>query len=185
MIEEVLKETQEKMEKAIEVVREDLATVKVGRARPALVEKIKVPAYEGAVLEMRELANITVPSPQQIVINPWDKSIIKKIIQAISDSQLNLTPIVDGEVIRIKIPPLIEERRREMKKLVEMKTESGRKMIRNIRNEAKSEIEELKRESGISEDDIFRGLQALQKLHGEFIGSIEKLGREKKKEIGL
>lgn len=185
MIEEVLQETQEKMEKAIEVVREDLATVKVGRARPALVEKIKVPAYEGAVLEMRELANITVPSPQQIVINPWDKSIIKKIIQAISDSQLNLTPIVDGEVIRIKIPPLIEERRREMKKLVEMKTESGRKMIRNIRNEAKSEIEELKRESGISEDDIFRGLQALQKLHGEFIGSIEKLGREKKKEIGL
>lgn len=183
MIEEFLNQARDKMEKAIEVVKEDLETIRIGRARPALVEKIKVEAYEGTILEIRELANITVPDPQQIIISPWDKTIIKKIGQAIRDSTLKVNPILEEGLIRIKVPTLTEERKRELAKLVEMKVESGRKIIRNIRNEAKSEIEELKGESDISEDDIFRGLQDLQELHDEFIGKIEELGEEKKREI--
>lgn len=185
MIEEILKDTRKKMEKTLEIAREDLATVRIDRARPALVETIKVGAYEGTVLQIKELANITASGPHQIIISPWDKSITKKIAQAISNSDLNLSPIVDEEVIRLKISPLTEERRREVEKLVEMKIESGRKMIRNIRNEVKSEIEELKGEGGVSEDDIFRWRKDLQELHDEFIKKIEELGEEKKKELTL
>jgi len=171
------------MKKVLEVVKEDLETIKVGRARPSLVEKIKVEAYEGTVLEIRELANITAPDPQQIIISPWDKTIIKKIGKVISDSDLKLSPIVEKELIRIKVPSLTEERRKEIGKLVEMKVESGRKMIRNVRNESKSETENLKKESGFSEDDVFKGLKELQELHDEFIKKIEGLGEEKKLEI--
>lgn len=177
--------TRQKMEKALEVVKEDLATIQVGRARPALVEKIKVEAYEGTILELRELANITVPEPQQIVISPWDKSIIKKIGQAIAKSELKLSPIIEEEIIRIKIPPLIEERRKEFEKLIQQKIESGRKIIRQIRNQAKSEIERLADEGSYSKDDIFRAKEDLQKLHDEFINKIESLALEKKQEVGI
>lgn len=173
------------MEKALEIVREGLATIKVGRARPALVERIKVPAYEGSVLLIRELAVITAPDPQQILINPYDKSIIKKIAKAMNDSGLNLSPIVEEQVIRIKVPPLTEERRKEVEKLVEMKIEGGRKILRNIRNETKSEIEKLKDESGVSKDDIFRWLVSLQELFDEFKEKMEGLGEAKKKELAL
>jgi len=183
MIKEILKEARSKMEKALEIVREGLRTIKVGRARPALVEKTKVRAYEGSVLEIRELAVIATPDPQQIVISPWDKSIIKKIALAISDSDLNLNPVFDEEVIRIKIPPLTEERKKEVEKLVEMKIEGGRKILRNIRNEVKSEIERLSGESGVSRDDIFKWLKDLQELFDEFKEKIEELGEEKKKEL--
>lgn len=178
-----LTETRKKMEKVLEVVREDLSTIEVGRAKPSLVEKIKVHAYEGSLLTIRELANISVPDPQQVIISPWDKSIIKKIAQAISDSNLKLTPIVDEEMIRIRIPLLTEERRRELEKSLQIKMESGRKMIREVRNEAKSEIEKMKGEGGVSKDDIFEGLEDLQELHDEFIEKINGLGEEKKGEI--
>jgi len=185
MIKDILQETRSKMEKAVWVVGEDLATIKTGRARPALVDKIKVEAYEGTSLELRELANITIAESQQIVINPWDKSVIGKICQAISQSGLNLNPIAEKGAVRIKIPVLTGERRKEMARLIDIKIEAGRKMIRNLRNEFKAEIEGLKGESGVSKDDIFRGLEDLQKLHNEFIDEVEKLGQEKKKEIGL
>ena len=178
-------ESRGKMRKALEAFKSDLATIKVGRARPALVEQIKVAAYEGTVLELRELANITASDSQQIVISPWDKSIIRKISQAISELGLNLNPVVEGEIIRIRIPPLTEERKKEMEKLIHVKVERGRKMVRMIRNDVKSEIERLKGESGFSEDDIFRSLKDLQDLHNEFIEKIEGLGEAKRKEIGL
>ncbi len=185
MIEAALKEIRQKMEKALEVVGEDLATVRIDRARPALVESLKVDAYEDTVLQLRELANITAPDPHQLLISPWDKSIIKKIAQAISDSSLNLTPLIEEEFIRVKVPPLTEERRKEMEKLVEVKTEAGRKIMRNIRNEAKSEIERRNGEAGISKDDVFRWLKELQELHDEFIEKIEGLAEEKKRELAL
>lgn len=184
VIDDSLEVAREKMEKALEVVREDLATVQVSRARPALVENIKVSAYEGSLLTIRELANITTPDWQQIIINPWDKSIIKKIAQAISEADLKLTPIVEEEMIRLKLPPLTEERLREAEKLIEVKTESGRKIVRAIRNEAKSEIIGLKGQSGISEDDVFQALKRLQELHDEFVGLVEELAESKKKELG-
>lgn len=183
MIKDLLEQAKQKMEKAIQVVTDDLASIQVGRARPALVGGIKVSAYEGSVLTIRELANITVPDPQQIVITPWDKTIIKKISQAITDSDLKLSPIMEEDLIRLKIPPLIEERRQELLKLVQMKIEGGRKMVREIRNGIKAEIEALKDESGVSEDDIFRGKGELQKTTDEFMGKLEELGENKIKEI--
>lgn len=185
MISDILDQARESLKKSLQVVGDDLGTISVDQARPALVEKIRVSAYEGAVLEIRELANIIIPHPQQIIISPWDKSIIKKIAQAINDSDLNLNPIVEKEMIRIRVPPLTEERREAMRKLVQMKLESGRKIIRNIRNEAKSEIEALEGEDGVSEDDVFRGVDDLQTLHDEFIEKMEKLAAERLKGLNL
>lgn len=183
MIKDLLKQGRKKMEKALAVVIEDFESVQVGRARPALVEKIPVSAYEGSILTIRELANITTPDPEQILITPWDKTIIKKIAQAITDSDLRMTPIMEEDLIRLRIPPLMEERRQELKKLVEMKVEGGRRMIRQIRNDFKVAMEDLKGEAGVSEDDIFRGKEELQKLHDEYIKKIEQLGESKTKEI--
>ncbi len=183
MIEDLLEQARLKMEKVVAVVVEDFESVQVGRARPALVEKIKVPAYEGSILTIRELANITTPDPQQIVISPWDKSIIKKIAQAIAESGLKMMPVVEENLIRLKIPPLMEERRGELKKLVEMKVEGGRRMIRQVRNEIKIGMEDLKGEAGVSEDDIFRGKEELQKIHDEYVRKVEELGQRKNAEI--
>jgi len=185
MISEIIAKTREKMEKALQIAEENLETIKIGRARPALVENIRVEAYEGTTLTLKELASISVAGAQELIISPWDKSIIKKIAQAISQSELQLNPLVGREVIRIKIPPLTEERKQEILRLIQMKTEGGRKMIRAIRNEAKTEIEQLKGESGVSDDDIFRSLKDLQELHDEFIEKLEAMAQAKKTEIGL
>lgn len=171
------------MEKALGVVADDLDTVQVGRARPALVENIKVPAYEGTILTIRELANITTSNSQQIVITPWDKTIIKKIAQAIAESNLEIAPIVEEGLIRLKIPPLIEERRLELQKLVQLKVEGGRKMVREIRNQIRNEMKDLKGEAGVSEDNIFRGEEELQKLHDEYVEKVKELGKRKNAEI--
>ncbi len=183
MIQDILHQAREKMIKALEIVREDLAAAELGRARPALVEKIQVAAYEGSLLTIRELASITAPDPQQIIINPWDKAILGKISQAIQQSDLKLTPAVDGEIIRLKIPALTQERLLEVQKLVEQKTESGRKIIRQLRNEIKSEMDALKDSAGVSEDDIYRGREELQKMHDEFIEKVEVLGKAKQDQL--
>lgn len=185
MIQDILNQTREKMIKALEIIREDLSVVEIGRARPALVEKIQVAAYEGSFLTIRELANITAPDPQQIIISPWDKSILAKISQAIQQSDLKLTPVVDGEVIRLSIPALTQERLEEVKKLIEVKLESGRKILRGVRNEAKSAIDDLKDEPGVSEDDIYRGREELQKLSDEFVEKVETLGELKIKALKI
>jgi len=183
MIKDILDQTRTKMEKALEIIREDMAMIEISRARPALIENIKVPAYEGSTLTIRELANITAPDSQQIIINPWDKSIINKIVQAISNSELRLTPVIDKEIIRLKIPALTVERMEEARKMIEVKTESGRKILRGVRNEAKSGIDTLKGKTDVSEDDIYHGREKLQKLFDEFVEKVEKLGEEKKNKL--
>lgn len=171
------------MDGVVQLVVDDLQTIQLGRARPALVEDIKVVAYEGSVLTIKELASITAPDPGQIIISPWDKSIIKKIAVAIADSDLQINPIIERDFIRLRVPTLTEERRSEMGKLIQMKIEAGRRMIRDVRNEVKAEVEALEGESGVSEDDIFRGKEELQKATDEAMEKLEDLGKRKNAEI--
>ena len=182
MGEEVLQELKRKLEKSLEVVRDDLATIRAGRAKPALIEGVKVEAY-GGVMELRELATITAPSADLLVVAPWDKSLVGVINKGIQAANLGLNPIVEGDQLKVPVPTLTEERRKELVKLVAQKVESGRVIIRQIRNEIKADIEELEGESGVSEDDVQRWLEEMQKMVDEYIGKVEELGKEKEKEL--
>lgn len=181
-MEEILKEAKEQMEEVIELVEDDLKSIKTGRAKPSLIEDLKVEAYE-TIMSLKELASITAPDPHCLVVSPWDKTIIKEIEKAIASSDLHLTPRVENDLIRVQIPPLTEETRRDLVKLVYQKLESGRRLLRQVRNEAKGEIEDLEGKPGVSEDDIKNWLDELQELVNEFNEKLETLGKNKEKEL--
>lgn len=182
MSEIILKKLEEKLEGTLFVVKRDLSSLRTGRAKSSLVENIKVEAY-GDLMEIRELAGISSPDSTLIVITPWDKSLTAAIATGIRKSELNISPIVDGESIKIAIPPLTEERRLEMVKQVHQKLESGKVMVRNIRGEIKEDIEKQKGEAGISEDNIEYWLEQMQKTVEKYIENIEVMGKEKEKEL--
>src|SRR3989338_6793136 len=144
-----------KFEKALEVVNGDLATIRTGRAKPDLVSNLDVIAY-GQKMKLYELANITAPDTSLITITPWDKGVIKDIEKAINDSHMQLSPNVSGDMIRVPIPALTEERRKDFVKLLHQKMESGRVLVRQVRGEVKEEIDALENEAGVSEDDTKR-----------------------------
>lgn len=182
MIEEILAKAKSQMEEVLQLIDSDLRGVKTGRAKPSLIEDVLVEAYE-TKMKLRELAAITAPDPHSLVVSPWDKTILEKIERAVNTSDLNLHALVDNELIRINIPPLTEENRRDLVKLVSQKLESGRKLIRQARAEIKREIEELKGKPGVSEDDIKKWLDELQKLINETTEKIEELGKTKEQEL--
>ena len=171
-----------RIEQTLEVVKKDLSSVRTGRAKPSLVEEVKVEAY-GTYLSLREVATITAPDPSLITISPWDKSLVGAVSAGINKAGLNLNAIVDGDVIKIAIPPLTQERREELVKLVHQKIESGKVMIRQIRTEIKEEIEAEKGESGVSEDNIKAWLESMQRQVDGAIVKLEELGKEKEKEL--
>ncbi|MGI5827948.1 MAG: ribosome recycling factor [Patescibacteria group bacterium] len=177
-----LQDFEQKCEKIITLFTEDLNTVKTGRARPSLVEHIKVNAY-GTWMEVRELASISAPDAQTIEISPWDKSIIKDIAKGLATSEARVNPVVQGELIRITIPALTEESRKELVKLIGQKLESHKTMVRQERVHAKQEIEDQKGESGVSEDDIKADLEKLQKTTDKTIERLETLAKEKEAEV--
>ncbi len=177
-----LKKAEQQMGEVIILVESDLKGVKTGRARPNLIEDIKVEAYEGT-MRLKELAAISSPDPHSLVVSPWDKSILKNIEKAIAISDLHLAPIVDNDLIRIQIPPLTEETRRDLVKLVYQKLESGRHILRQVRNDIKREIEGMKGKPGVSEDDIHNGVEELQKLIDKFTQKIEDIGKAKEQEL--
>ena len=180
----LLEQARQGFEGVLGVVRGDLAVVKTGRAKPDLVENVMVEAYEGqSKLRLVELASVTAPDPQQLVIKPWDQTILSKIEKALAASELQVNPVVDGEIIRISIPPLTEERRRDLVMLVHKKLEAGKNLLRGERQEIKSKIEDQKGEAGVSEDDIFRQLEELQKLTDEFMDKIDQMGKAKEAEL--
>lgn len=182
MGEEILKKLIQRLETAIAAIKKDLTSVRTGRAKPSLVEDVKVEAY-GSIMTVKELATIAAPDPSLITISPWDRSLVAAIATGIQKAELNLQPLVDAQVIKIAIPALTEERRREMVKQVHVKLESGRVMLRTIRTETKEEIEKLEGQAGVSEDDIKNWLLSMQKDMDDYMGKVDELGKEKEKEL--
>ncbi|MFP4660976.1 MAG: ribosome recycling factor [Halanaerobiales bacterium] len=182
MINEVQKRAEEKMQKAIHATKEDFNTVRTGRARPSLVENIMVDYY-GTQTPIQQMAKVVAPEARLIVIEPWDKSAIAEVERAILKANLGLTPNNDGNVIRINIPQLTEERRKELVKVIRDKAEKGRIAIRSIRHEANDELKELEDNSEISEDNYHRGLDKIQEITDKYIKKIDQLLADKEDEI--
>ena len=182
MLDELFLEIEERMEGAISALRADLVSIRTGRASPALLEKIRVEAY-GSLMPLNQVATIAVPEPRLLTIRPWDVSIIGAIERAILKSDLGLTPNNDGKIIRLAIPPLTDERRRELAKLVSRRVEEARVAIRNVRREGLKELGELQKNKEISEDDFYKAKEDLQKLTDEYIKKADELGEQKQAEI--
>lgn len=184
MFEDLLAQTRTKMQKALEIIRQDLATIHTGRATPALVENVVVLVYGGTQrLKIMELVTITTSDPKTLVITPFDPSIIEEIERGLLEANLGLTPVLEGEVIRITIPPLSEERRQEYLKLAKQKLEAGRIMIRQLRHEVMSDLKRKFEAKEISEDDRRRQEKNLQELTDKYIAEIDDLGRRKEEEL--
>jgi ribosome recycling factor len=171
------------LDDVIKMVENDLQTVKTGRAKPSLIEQVQVEAYPGTRLPLVELAGISAPDPHMLTISPWDKSILKAIVSGIAASDLHLNPVIDGDMIRISIPPLTEERRLDLVKLTKQKIEGGKEMMREIRSEKKKAVEHKKGEADVSEDDIRGWLEELQQLHDEYVAKLDALFEQKEKEL--
>lgn len=179
---EILAEADNRMSKSLEALRRDLASIRTSRATPALVERIKVDYY-GTPTPLVQLAAISVPEPRTLLIQPWDRNAIGAIEKAILSSDLGITPSNDGRIIRLVFPPLTEERRRELVKIVKKRVEEGRVAIRNIRRDALEGLRKAEREKQISQDEERRAMDKLQKLTDSYIERINKIGEEKEAEI--
>ncbi|MCE5258875.1 MAG: ribosome recycling factor [Chloroflexi bacterium] len=182
MIDDVMLEAEEKMEKAQEALRHELMTIRTGRASPALVENLRV-EYYGSVMPLNQLATIAVPEPRLITIRPWDAGSLSAIEKAIQKSELGLTPQNDGKIVRLPIPSLTDERRRDLGKIVSRRVEEARVAVRNIRRDALKEIADLEKDKEISEDEQFKAKDDLQKLTDDYIKKIDHVGELKQAEI--
>ncbi len=182
MINDIIKETKDKMKASLTVFEQDLHGIRGGRASTALVDRLMVDYY-GQDTELRQLANISTPEALQILIRPYDKSAVKSIEKAIQTANLNIHPNVDGDVIRLNMPPLTKERRQDLVKFLHKRMEEARVTMRNIRRSANDDLKEFEKEGMISEDDLERGEEEVQKLTDQYIEQIEELGKLKEKEI--
>jgi len=171
-----------KMDKAVSVLKEELAGIRTGRATPALLSRLSVDYY-GTQVPIQQLASFSVPEPRTLVIQPFDKNAISAMEKAIQASDIGITPSDDGQVIRLSFPPLTEERRKELVKLVHHRGEEGRIAVRNIRRHSKDELEKLEREGAISEDDLVRSEKDLQKLTDKHVSMIDEVVAHKEQEL--
>jgi len=182
MVNDVYKTMEEKMKTTAKAFHAELATIRTGHATPALVEHIKVD-YAGVPTPLIQLAGISAPEARLLVIQPWDKSCIHDIEKAILKSELGINPSNDGNIIRLAIPPLSEERRKELIKVVNRKVEEKRVSVRNLRHEALNEMKRLEKDKVISQDEHKRAQNQVQKITDAFIAEIEKLGKDKELEL--
>jgi ribosome recycling factor len=182
MVTEALKTIDDKMKNSIKMFRADLATIRTGHASPSLVEHIKVD-YAGVPTPLNQVAGISAPEASLLVIQPWDKGCINDIVKSIQKSELGLNPNSDGTIIRIAIPPLSEERRQELIKVVHRHAEERRIAIRNLRHEAMNELKTMEKDRKISQDDHKRAQDQLQKLTDAFILEVDKFSRSKEQEL--
>jgi ribosome recycling factor len=182
MIDDILFEVEERMEGAVTVLRSDLLGIRTGRAAPALVERVRVDAYD-SVLPLNQMATIAAPEPRMLTIRPWDVSTIGAIERAILKSDLGLTPSNDGRIIRLPIPPLTDERRRDLARIVGRRVEEARVAIRNCRRDGLRDMSDLEKDKQISEDDFFKGKEDLQKLTDDYVKKTDDLGEQKQAEI--
>ncbi len=182
MSSEVLSGAEKKMARAVEVMERDLAGVRTGRASTALVERIHVDYY-GTQTPLNQLAGISIPEPHQIVIQPWDRSVLNAIEKAIIKSDIGLTPNVDGTVVRLNIPQLTEERRRELVRVVHKRMEEARVEIRNLRREAADLLRREERDGSLGADEVHRELDTLQRLTDRSIAEVDRIGAHKEQEV--
>ena len=182
MVNETFSKTEGKMKGMLKGFKDDLAALRTGRASPALVEHIKVD-YAGIPTPLIQLASISAPESRLLIIQPWDKGSIINIEKAILKSELGLNPANDGTIIRIRIPPLSEERREEMIKIVRRRIEERRVAVRNLRRDALTELKRLEKDKEISQDEERRAQDQLQKLTDRYIADVEQTGRDKEKEL--
>jgi ribosome recycling factor len=182
MIKETLTESETRMKGAIQAFEEDLAGIRTGRASPALVERLHVDYY-GVPTPMIQLATISVPEARQLMIRPFDAATLKTIEKAILASDLGLTPNNDGKVIRLNLPPLTEERRRDLVKILHNRMEDSRVAVRNVRRDIIKDLREFEKEKLISEDDLKHTEEELQKMTDRMIAQIDAIGDKKQKEI--
>ncbi|MDF9295729.1 ribosome recycling factor [Geobacillus stearothermophilus] len=182
MAKQVIQQAKEKMDKAVQAFTRELASIRAGRANAGLLEKVTVDYY-GVQTPINQLASISVPEARLLVIQPYDKSVIKEMEKAILASDLGLTPSNDGSVIRLVIPPLTEERRRELAKLVKKYSEDAKVAVRNIRRDANDELKKLEKNGEITEDELRSYTDEVQKLTDDHIAKIDAITKEKEKEV--
>ncbi len=182
MISAVISDAEDRMGKVINILRQDFSSLRAGRATPALLDKVLVDYY-GTPTPINQTANISVPEPRLLTVQPWDKNTIGLIEKAILKSDLGLNPNNDGTVIRIPIPQLTEERRKELVKIIRKKAEEAKVAVRNIRRDVNDDMKDLEKSKEISEDDSKRGLDDVQKLTDKYITKIDEITAAKEKEI--
>jgi ribosome recycling factor len=182
MIDELLQDAEGRMKGAVTSLEGDLAAYRTGRANPHLVDRIMVEFY-GVEMKLQQMAVISVPEPQQIAIRPYDANAVTAIERAIMKSDLGIMPNTDGKIIRLNIPRLTEERRRNLKRLIGRRVEEGKVSVRNVRRDILNDLREFKNESLIPEDDFFRGQNDLQELTTKYVDKISAIGKEKESEI--
>lgn len=182
MVDEIFEDLKDRMGKSIESLKREYSRLRTGRASVSLLDGIRVSYYD-APTPLNQMASLAVPEPRLIVIQPWDKTAIEDIEKAILKSELGLTPMNDGKVIRISIPPLTEERRKELVKVARKMSEENKVALRNIRRDANEMLKDLKKEKELTEDDLFRSQEEVQKATDQFISQVDELCAAKEKEI--
>jgi len=182
MLDELMMDIEEKMEKTVLSLRSDLMAIRTGRASPALLDRVRVEAY-GSVMPLNQMATIAVPEPRLLTIRPWDSSVIGAIEKAILKSDLGLTPNSDGKIIRLPIPSLTDERRRDLAKVVSRRVEEARVGIRNLRRDGLKDLGDMQKNKDISEDDFYQAKDDLQKLTDDYVAKVDEIGEQKQAEI--
>jgi len=182
VIKDLLKDAEHRMQSALKNLSDDLSAIRTGRANPALVERLPINYYDTPT-PLMQLATISVPEPRSLMIKPFDATTLKEIEKAIQASDLGLTPNTDGKVIHLNLPPLTEDRRRDLVKHVHTRLEETRVAVRNIRRDSHNDMRDFEKEKLISEDDLKNGEEDLQKLTDKFIEEVAELGRKKEAEI--
>jgi ribosome recycling factor len=182
VIEDVLADAEGRMTKTLDNLQRELAGIRTGRASPGLIERLEVDYY-GTPTPLNQVAGISAPEPRLLVVQPWDRSAMSAIEKAIRSSDLGLNPTNDGQVIRIAIPPLTEERRKALVRVVRQKVEESRVAIRNIRRDALAQVKEMLQEKLIGEDDERRAEQQVQELTNRYINEADKIGKNKEAEV--
>jgi ribosome recycling factor len=182
MYKDALARADEKMKKSVEAVRHELASIRTGKATTSLLDTIKV-EYYGSMMGINQVASVSVPEARLLVVQPWEKSMLQPIARAIQASDLGLNPQDDGQVLKIPIPTLNEERRRDMVKMVKKLAEEGRVAIRNVRHHTNDELKKLLKDKAIAEDDEKRAIAETQKLTDKYIETIDDLVRKKEAEV--
>jgi ribosome recycling factor len=182
MIDDIQKRSSGRMARSIEVLKQDLAKLRTGRAHTSLLEHIKVSSY-GTEMPINQVANVAVADARTLSVTPWDKGLVSAVEKAIRDSDLGLNPVTAGVVIRVPLPPLTEERRRDLVKVVRAEAENARVAIRNVRREGIAELKQLAKDKQISEDEERRAEEQIQKLTDKFVAEVDKVLHAKEQEV--